>query len=107
MSKLIKTIDFYTHNAYTVISRSSGTYTEREGAKMYKAKNGFILKDNSTAGGWNIETPQDILTALLAYPAFQTVYEGFIWEALDMATQERKEYSNIEELADYLAQNYI
>lgn len=74
---------------------------------MYKARNGFILMDSSTRYGWNIETPQDILTALLGYPAFETVYEGFIWEALDMATQERKEYSNIDELAEYLAENYI
>ncbi len=32
---------------------------------MYKAKNGFTLKNNKTPDGWTRETPQDIVTALL------------------------------------------
>lgn len=74
---------------------------------MYRAKNGFTLHDNTTPAGFDIKTPQDIITALLYYPAFETVATGFIWEALDQAIKERKEYANIDELAEYLATNYI
>ena len=74
---------------------------------MYKAQNGFTLKDETTPGGWKIETAQDILTALLYFPVFETVADDFIWEALDQATEERKEYENISDLAAYLSENYI
>lgn len=74
---------------------------------MYKAKNGFTLKDNKTPDGWTIETPQDIVTALLSYPAFETVATGFIWEAIEQAIETRKEYADIEDLAQELSENYI
>lgn len=74
---------------------------------MYKAKNGFILRDNTTPGGWKTERAEDILTALLIYPAFETVADCFIWEAIDQAVQERKEYADISEFAAFLAENYL
>lgn len=74
---------------------------------MYKAKNGFTLNDSLTPAGFEIQTPQDIITALLYYPAFATVADGFILEALEQAIADRKEYANIDELAEYLAANYI
>ena len=74
---------------------------------MYKAKNGFTLLDDQTPGGWTIQSPQDIMTALLAYPAFQTVAEGILWDAIGQAVTERKEYADIRDLAQYLAENYI
>lgn len=74
---------------------------------MYKAKNGFTLQDSNTPAGFEIKTAEDIITALLCYPAFETVATGFIWEALDQAIKERKEYANIDDLAEYLAANYI
>lgn len=74
---------------------------------MYKAKNGFILHDSTTPAGFDIKTPQDILTALVCYPAFETVAAAFIWEALEQAIKERKEYANIDQLAEFLTETYI
>jgi len=74
---------------------------------MYKAKNGFTLNDSKTPDGWTIKTPQDIVTALLSFPAFETVDSGYIWEAIDQAADSRKEYENIEDFAKYLTENYI
>lgn len=74
---------------------------------MYKARNGFILKVDTTAQGWTIRTPEDLITALLAFPVFQTVDTGIIWQALDDATENRKEYDDIQDLADFLAAWYI
>ena len=73
----------------------------------YKAKNGFILQDATTPGGWTITTAQDIITALLAYPYYETVATCFLWEALEQAAGDRKEYANIDDLAHYIAENYI
>ena len=73
----------------------------------YTARNGFKLLDATTPDGWTIRTAPDIVTALQAFPAFGTVAEAFIWEALDKATEARKEYADIKELAAYILQNYI
>lgn len=80
---------------------------EYEKPHTYKAKNGFTLKDAWTPGGWIIKTPDDILTALLNYPEFETVAAGFIWQAIDDAAKVKKEYENIDDLKDYLTENYI
>ena len=74
---------------------------------MYKAKNGFTLLNNETRHGWKIERAEDILTALLGYPAFDTVADAFIWEAIAQATENRKEYADIDDLARELLTNYI
>lgn len=74
---------------------------------MYKAKNGLIIKDEMTPDGWKIRDGNDILTALLSFPYFQTVATGFILEALQQAADSRKEYADIKELAAYIAENYI
>lgn len=74
---------------------------------MYKAKNGFTLKDDTTPEGWIIKTPEDIITALLSFPEFDTVETAILWEALEDATGQRQEYDNIKDLADYLANYYI
>ena len=74
---------------------------------MYKAKNGFTLIDSSTKWGWDIKNAQDILTALLGYPVFATVDTGIIWDAIDQATTDRKEYANLDEFVEFLAANYI
>lgn len=74
---------------------------------MYKGGNGFTLEDSSTKWGWEIKNTQDIITALEGYPAFSTVAGGFIGRALYNAMQDRKHYKNIEDLAQYLLENYI
>jgi hypothetical protein len=67
----------------------------------------ITLKDPATKWGWNIETEEDLLTALMGYSAFDTVYSGFLREAIDQAAEERTEYENIEDLAKTLLANYI
>lgn len=75
---------------------------------MYKAKNGFTLQDDTApGGGWTIRTAEDIETALLSFPYFQTVASGILWEQITAAVEARKEYANITEFAEYLAANYI
>lgn len=74
---------------------------------MYKGKNGFTLVNDETPGGWRIKTPEDIATALQTYPVFQTVAEGFLWEAIGQAVTDRKEYQDIEDLAKFIATRYI
>ena len=74
---------------------------------MYIARNGFTLDDDMTPQGWQIRDAGDILTALLAFPYFETVADCFIWEALAQAMEERKHYQNIEDLAQFMAENFI
>ena len=74
---------------------------------MYKGMNGFTLRSAKAPGGWIIQSPQDIETALYSYPYFQTVAWEFLWEAIAQAVRERKDYENIEEFAQFLAANYI
>ena len=74
---------------------------------MYKAVNGFTLLDADTGQGWTIRTPQDIITALLAFPVFQTVAEGILWDAIAQAVERRKEFANIREFGEHLLENYI
>lgn len=74
---------------------------------MYKGVNGFVLRSAKAPGGWIIQSPQDIETALYSYSHFQTVAWEFLWEAIAQAVQERKEYADIQEFAEYLAENYI
>ena len=56
---------------------------------MYKAKNGFTLQDSATKWGWNIQNANDLMTALLGYPEFETVHPDFIWDALGQATSSK------------------
>lgn len=74
---------------------------------MYIAKNGLTIEDDMTPQGWQIRNAQDILTALLAFPYFETVGAAFIWEALAQAMPVRKHYKSIEDLATFLAENLI
>jgi len=74
---------------------------------VYKAKNGFTLLNADTPDGWTIRNAQDILTALLSRPIFQTVDTGILWDAVGQAVEARKEYADIKEFADFLAGNYI
>lgn len=74
---------------------------------MYKARNGFTLIDDQTPDGWTIENPQDIITALLSYPEFETVATDFIFEAIAQAIETRKEYADIDDLANELTTYYI
>lgn len=74
---------------------------------MYRAKNGFTLQDAATPWGWTIREPGDIITALLAFPHFQTVHEAFLWDAIARAVETRKEYADIREFAQYIAENYV
>lgn len=75
---------------------------------MYKAKNGFTLQDDTApGGGWTIRTAEDIETALLSFPHFQTVASGVLWEQIAQAVEARKEYANITEFAQFLAANYL
>lgn len=74
---------------------------------MYKAKNGLIIADSSTGQGWDIETAQDLKNALLMFPLFQTVHDHALWAALDAAIKDRREYADIRDLAQFLADGYI
>lgn len=74
---------------------------------MYKAANGFVLLDSMTPGGWPIREAQDIVKALEAIPAFQTVAAPFIWRAIEQATADRKVYADIKDLAGSLLKSYI
>ena len=74
---------------------------------MYKAKNGLIIKDATTPDGWTIRNADDIITALLSFPYFQTIATCFIVEAMQQAADSRKEYADIKDLAAYIAENYI
>lgn len=74
---------------------------------MYKAKNGFTLHNSDAPGGWTIRNAQDIITALLTYTYFQTVDTGILWDAIGQAVETRKEYADIKEFAQFIAQNYI
>lgn len=74
---------------------------------MYKAKNGFTLIDATTKDGWTISNADDIMTALLSFPCFQTVYTGLLWEAVAESVNDRLVYDDIRDLADHIASNYI
>ena len=52
---------------------------------QYKGPRGLIIKNANTGRGWKIRNLQDLETALYMYPAFETVYSGFILEALEQA----------------------
>ena len=73
----------------------------------YRAINGFTLETADTGKGWTIRTADDIITALLGYPYFQTVDTGILWDEITQAVTERKEYRDINEFAEYLAENFI
>lgn len=73
----------------------------------YKAMNGFTLDTADTGKGWEIKTADDITTALLSFPYFQTVDTGILWEAITQAVNDRKEYHDIKEFAEFLAANYL
>ena len=74
---------------------------------MYKARNGFTLHSSETPDGWTIRRAEDILTALLSFPIFQTADTGILWEAVGQAVETRKEYADIKDFAQYIAKNYI
>lgn len=65
------------------------------------------LKDNTTPNGWNIESDNDIILALEAYPYFQTVAAPFIAEAVEQSAGDQTEYDDIKALAQHIAENYI
>jgi len=67
----------------------------------------ITFRNPVTKWGWSIESRADIITALMGYSAFDTVYVGFIEEAIDQAAQDRTEYMDIESLAIHILQNYI
>ena len=92
---------------YAAALEDGAIFYECEQVNSYKAANGFTLLNAKTPDGWTIRTPEDILTALLVYPAFATVADGFILDALEQATAERKVYDNIEDLAKHLTTYYI
>lgn len=74
---------------------------------MYKASNGITLLDAKTEWGWSIASDADIITALLGLPYFATVATPFIVDAIKQAAGDRKEYANIGDLAQHIAENYI
>lgn len=74
---------------------------------MFKAKNGFTLQDATTPDGWTIRTAEDIETALYSFPYFQTVANGILWDAIAQAVEEKKEFANIREFAEFLAAEYL
>ena len=81
--------------------------TTKRGNKIYLARNGFMLENAETPEGWTIRSGQDVITALLSFPYFQTVATGFLLEALGQALEVKKEYADIKELAVFIAENYI
>lgn len=73
----------------------------------YVARNGLTLESSETPWGWSIKSGEDIVLALEGAPALATVASAFILEALAQAMEERKTYRDIEELAAFLAENYL
>jgi hypothetical protein len=67
----------------------------------------ITFKNPITKWGWTIESQADIITALMGYSAFDTVYSGFLQEALEQAAAVRAEYEDIEDLARELLENYL
>lgn len=92
---------------YAAVMVNGAITFEYEKPHTYKAKNGFTLLNAWTPDGWQIRTPQDIITALLSFPDFETVATEALWQALEDATAERKEYADIKDLADYLTTYYV
>jgi hypothetical protein len=74
---------------------------------MFKAKNGFTLKDATTKWGWEIKNANDLITALIGMPYFETVATDFIIEVLECAMEDRLVYEDINDLVTYIANNYI
>ena len=74
---------------------------------MFKASNGFTLKDASTKWGWDIKDGNDLITALMGMPYFATVATGFIIEAVKESMRDRLIYDDIKDLANHIAANYI
>lgn len=74
---------------------------------MYRAKSGFTLRDSESGYGWQIRNAQDIFTALEGRPEFATVAEPFLIEAAGQAIDDRKEYADITEFAQFIAENYL
>lgn len=73
----------------------------------YTGRNGLKIHDSRTAWGWNIQTDADLLTALEGLPEFETVAACFIQEAIKSAAADRAEWETVQELAEYIAENYI
>lgn len=73
----------------------------------YRARNGIVILNADTGAGWDIKTDGDIITALLMFPVFETVYTEYIIDALDRAAGLRTEYADIRDLARTLTENYI
>lgn len=74
---------------------------------MYKGKNGLTILNSETPNGWTIKNDGDIILYLAGLPYYSTVHAVFIEDALQQAAKSRKEYADIDELAAYIAENYI
>ena len=72
---------------------------------MYQGN--ITLIDATTPDGWTIKSMDDVILALLAFPYFQTVATPFIVEAIQQSIKDRREYENITDLAQHIAENYI
>lgn len=65
------------------------------------------LKDRKTEWGWDVRTSDDLVLALEGDPYFQTVATPVIEEAVENAMYDRREWESVNEIADYIASNYI
>lgn len=72
-----------------------------------KGKTMIKLNDSRTKWGWEIKSNDDVILALDGYSIFQTVARCFIEEAVKEAEHDRSEWNDIEEFAQYIAENYI
>jgi hypothetical protein len=70
--------------------------------------NGIVtLSDATTPEGWSITSDRDIVLALMGMPYFATVATPFIEDAVEQSARDRRDYDNVRDLAQHIAENYI
>ena len=74
---------------------------------MFKAPNGFTLKDASTKWGWDIKSGNDVVMALIGMEPFATVASDFIVDAIRESMKDRMVYEDIYDLAEHILTHYI
>ena len=69
--------------------------------------NKIVLLDATTPEGWSIASDSDIILALMSLPYFATVATPFIEDAVEQSARDRRDYDNVRDLAQHIAENYI
>ena len=67
----------------------------------------ITLGDNMTKWGWRIRDDNDLITALYGYPVFDTVYSGFMIEAIKNSGKDKRRWKDVKELGNHILGNYV